>query len=118
MTADLPGIGGVIKEQVQDFLVEELPLYPASGQGEHTFFEIEKTGLSTFEAVRLIAQALGLSPNRISHAGLKDARAITCQVLSVHNVAPEAVLALVRNRYTTGEIINLGLNSPDGSVSA
>lgn len=94
LTADLPGIGGVIKEQVQDFVVEELPLYPASGQGEHTFFEIRKTGLSTFEAVRLIAQALGILPNRISYAGLKDARAITCQVLSVHGVSPEAVLAL------------------------
>jgi tRNA pseudouridine13 synthase len=94
LTADLPGIGGVIKEQVQDFVVEELPLYPASGQGEHTFFEIEKTGLSTFEAVRLIAQALGISPNRISHAGLKDARAVTRQVLSVHGVSPEGVLAL------------------------
>ena len=94
LTADLPGIGGVIKEQPRDFLVEELPLYPPSGQGEHTFFEIQKTGLSTFEAVRLIAQALGVSPNRIGYAGLKDAQAITCQVLSVHGVSPGAVTAL------------------------
>jgi len=94
LTEDLPGIGGVIKEQVQDFLVEEVPLYPPSGEGEHTFFEIRKTGTSTFQAVRAIARALGVSSDRIGHAGLKDAQAITCQVLSVHDVSPEVVMAL------------------------
>jgi tRNA pseudouridine13 synthase len=94
LTADLPGIGGAIKGCVEDFRVEELPLYSPAGQGEHTFFEIQKTGLSTFEAQRSIAQALNVPPNRIGYAGLKDSRAITCQVLSVHNVPPEAVMAL------------------------
>jgi tRNA pseudouridine13 synthase len=94
LTEDLPGIGGVIKERVEDFLVEELPLYAPSGEGEHTFFEIRKVGISTFQAVRTIAQALGVPPNAIGYAGLKDAQAITCQVLSVHNVPPEAVTAL------------------------
>lgn len=94
LTADLPGIGGVIKEHARDFVVEELPLYPPGGQGEHTFFEIQKTGLATFVAVRLIARALGVPPNRIGYAGLKDAQAVTCQVLSVHGVSPEAVTAL------------------------
>lgn len=94
LTEDLPGIGGLIKEQVQDFLVEEVPLYPPSGEGEHTFFEIRKTGTSTYQAVRAISRALGVSPDSIGHAGLKDAQAITCQVLSVHDVPPGAVMAL------------------------
>jgi tRNA pseudouridine13 synthase len=94
LTADLPGIGGVIKQHVKDFLVEELPLYPPSGEGAHTFFEIQKTGLSTFQAVRAIAAALGVPPNQIGYAGHKDAQAVTCQVLSVHDVPPNAVLAL------------------------
>jgi tRNA pseudouridine13 synthase len=94
LTADLPGIGGTIKEQVSDFVVEELPLYTPLGKGEHTFFEIEKKGISTFQAVRNIARALGVAPKRISYAGLKDAQAITCQVLSVDQVPPEAVTAL------------------------
>ena len=94
LTADLPGIGGRLKEEARDFIVEELPLYEPSGQGEHTFFEIRKEGLSTFQAVRTIAQALGVPPRRIGYAGLKDAQAITRQVLSVEGVPPAAVLAL------------------------
>jgi tRNA pseudouridine13 synthase len=94
LTADLPGIGGAIKEQVSDFIVEELPLYTPLGKGEHTFFEIEKKGISTFHAVRTIARALGVAPKRISYAGLKDAQAIACQVLSVDQVPPEAVTTL------------------------
>ena len=94
LTADLPGIGGLIKERPDDFVVEELPLYPPCGEGEHTFFEIRKVGLPTFEAVRLIARALGVSPTRIGYAGLKDARAVTRQILSVQRVPPEAVMAL------------------------
>ncbi len=94
LTQDLPGIGGSIKEQLEDFVVEELPLYAPAGEGEHTFFEIRKTGLSTFQAVRAVAQALGIQPNRIGYAGLKDARAITCQILSAEGIPPETVSAL------------------------
>jgi tRNA pseudouridine13 synthase len=94
LTEDLPGIGGRIKTQVEDFRVEELPLYAPSGEGEHTFFEIQKTGLSTFQAVRTIARALDVSANLIGYAGLKDAQAIACQVLSVQGVPPEVVTAL------------------------
>ncbi len=94
LTGDLPGIGGTIKEQLKDFRVEELPLYSPSGEGQHTFFEIQKEGISTFQAVRTIARALGVPPNRISYAGLKDARAITCQVLSVEGIPPDTIATL------------------------
>jgi tRNA pseudouridine13 synthase len=94
LTEDLPGIGGRIKEKVEDFVVEELPLYAPAGEGEHTFFEIRKQGLSTFQAVGTIARALGVPAREIGYAGLKDAQAITCQVLSLHGVPPAAVSAL------------------------
>ncbi|MCL7454658.1 MAG: tRNA pseudouridine(13) synthase TruD, partial [Anaerolineae bacterium] len=94
LTEGLPGTGGSIKGGVEDFVVEELPLYGPSGEGTHTFFEIEKEGISTFQAIRSVANALGVSPNRIGYAGLKDAQAIACQVLSVEGPPPEAVMAL------------------------
>jgi tRNA pseudouridine13 synthase len=94
LTGELPGIGGVLKERPEDFRVEELPLYTPSGAGEHTFFEIQKVELSTFQAVRSIARALGVSQRRIGYAGLKDARAVTCQTLSVEGVSPSTVSAL------------------------
>lgn len=94
LTEDMPGIGGRIKEQVEDFVVEELPLYQPTGVGQHTFFEIRKSGIPTFEAVRRIGRGLGVTPNRISYAGLKDAQAIAVQVLSVEGVSPTVVMAL------------------------
>jgi tRNA pseudouridine13 synthase len=94
LTADLPGIGGRLKVKPEDFLVEEIPLYIPSGEGQHIFVEIEKTGLSTYAAARRIARALGVSPGAIGHAGLKDARAITRQTMSIDRAAPEQVEAL------------------------
>lgn len=67
----------------QDFVVEELPLYEPSGQGSHLFLRIRKTGLTTFEAVRRIGQALQVDTRDIGYAGMKDRHAVTTQTLSV-----------------------------------
>ena len=42
LTANLPGIGGVLKERLEDFIVEEIPAYLPSGAGEHLYLWIEK----------------------------------------------------------------------------
>lgn len=94
LTADVPGLGGRIKAHPSDFQVEEVPLYPASGEGTHTYFCVEKTGLSTMRAVREIARALGVAPRDIGYAGLKDADAVTRQFFSVEHVPPERLQAL------------------------
>jgi tRNA pseudouridine13 synthase len=94
LTADLPGIGGKLKHYPEDFFVEEIPLYQASGEGQHIYAEIEKIGLSTYAAIKMIAQALKIPPATIGYAGLKDAQAVTRQTLSIDKVAPEAVKAL------------------------
>jgi tRNA pseudouridine13 synthase len=84
----------VIKEDYEDFVVEELPLYPPCGTGTHTYFLLEKRGLSTMQAVQDIAQALNVRRRAIGYAGLKDARAVTRQWMSVEHVAPEQVQSL------------------------
>ncbi len=89
LTAELPGIGGVIKTRPEDFLVEELPRYEASGLGTHAYAFIEKKGMGTREAISRVAHALGISPRNIGSAGLKDTHAVTRQWISVENVAPE-----------------------------
>lgn len=94
LTTDLPGIGGQLKTEPEDFFVEEIPLYPPAGQGQHVYVEIEKRGLSTYVAIKMIARALNISPGDIGHAGLKDAQAVTRQTLSIDRVTPEAVAAL------------------------
>lgn len=85
LTAELPGIGGVIKQHVDDFEVHELPLYAPDGVGTHCYFEIEKRGLSTMEAARIVARALGRKTFDIGYAGLKDTRAVATQWFSVEH---------------------------------
>ena len=87
-TDDLPGTGGLLKSEPADFVVEELPAYPPSGQGDHLFLTIEKTGLSTPEAVRRVARALGIDPDDVGVAGLKDRQAVTRQTISVPATDP------------------------------
>ncbi len=94
LTAGLGGIGGTIKTFLEDFFVEEVPLYEPIDQGTHVFFCIEKRHVDTLKAVRAIADALGRRAFEIGAAGLKDARAVSRQVLSVEHVEPAAVEAL------------------------
>ncbi len=93
-TAELPGIGGLIKQHVNDFIVEEVPLYEPEGVGTHCYFKIEKRGYSTMEAVRLVARALGMKTMDIGCAGLKDTRAVTQQWLSAEHVESARIRAL------------------------
>ena len=94
LTRDFPGVGGTIKQRVEDFFVQELPLYEPSGTGEHVYCEIEKAGVTTFEAVNRVAAALGVSTRDVGYAGLKDARAVTRQVFSVWGTSEQAVMDL------------------------
>src|SRR5262252_8999616 len=93
-TRDFPGVGGVIKRQAEDFFVQEVPLYEPSGQGEHIYCEIQKIGIPTFEAINRIAAALNVSTRDIGYAGLKDAKAISRQVLSILGTTEQAVMDL------------------------
>ena len=91
LSAAMPGIGGRLKVKPEDFFVEEIPLYSPSNEGQHIFVEIEKSGLSTYAAVAQIARALNISPAVIGHAGLKDARAITRQTISIDRGTPDEI---------------------------
>ena len=51
LTQELPGIGGRIRAQLDDFVVEEQPLYSPCGSGEHVYFCVEKRDLSTLPLV-------------------------------------------------------------------
>ena len=89
LTADMPGIGGMIKEKPEDFQVTEIPLYLPCGEGEHTFVEIEKRGITTLEAIRRLARFASIPEREIGYAGMKDAGGITRQTLSFPRIAPE-----------------------------
>src|SRR5947208_1840799 len=83
VTADLPGIGGKLKVLPGDFVVEEIPAYELSGDGEHLFLWIEKTGVAADELTRHLSRVLQSSPSELGTAGLKDKLAVTRQFVSV-----------------------------------
>ena len=82
LTADLAGSGGILRSDPEDFVVEEILAYEASGSGEHAFAQIEKTALTTPHAAERLAEAIGLRPREVGYAGLKDKHARTRQWMS------------------------------------
>lgn len=85
---------GKIRDQPQDFQVEEVPAYAPEGHGEHLFVRFQKTDLNTPEAIRRIAEAIGVDARDAGWAGLKDRRAVTSQWASFHRAQAAAALAI------------------------
>jgi tRNA pseudouridine13 synthase len=83
VTADLPGIGGQIKTELEDFEVEEIPAYQPGGQGDHLYLWVEKRGMGAEFFIRQIARRLEIAPGEVGTAGLKDRHAVTRQMVSV-----------------------------------
>lgn len=94
LTGNLPGIGGQIRAIPEDFQVEEQPLYLPCGEGEHLYVTITKRGLSTPDLVRRLSASLGIKIQAIGVAGLKDARAVTTQMVSLQGIHPEQLSRL------------------------
>lgn len=79
----LPGTGGRIRVEIEDFTVDEKLPFEASGTGEHYLILVEKKGLSTLDAIRRLARSLNISQSRFGYGGLKDARAVARQYFSI-----------------------------------
>jgi tRNA pseudouridine13 synthase len=102
-----PGISGVIREEVDDFVVQEVlvdgskaPLHGeiaskvlGSSLQRQRFLlcVLVKRNWDTFIAVKNVAIALGIDQNRIQIAGIKDAKAITAQHLTIDGSVIEEV---------------------------
>jgi tRNA pseudouridine13 synthase len=76
----------------EDFRVEEIDAFEATGSGEHLLLTIEKRETNTAYAASQLAQWAGIAEMGVSYAGLKDRHAVTRQRFSVHlpkRVAPD-----------------------------
>jgi tRNA pseudouridine13 synthase len=83
LTPELPGVGGRIKVQPEDFEVEEIPAYEHSGAGEHLYLWVEKRGMGADYFHRQVARRLNVPNGEVGTAGLKDRHAVTRQWVSV-----------------------------------
>lgn len=90
-----PGLGGTLKKSPDDFLVEEVPLPPAShDDGRFAIATVRTRDWETNRLVRQLARALRVSRRRIGFAGTKDKRAVTTQLFSFEDVTPDQLQAL------------------------
>ena len=79
-----PPIKGRIKLANADFIVDEIMPIEPSGQGEHLWLHIEKSGCNTDWLAQQLARASNVKAMAVSYAGMKDRHAITSQWFSVH----------------------------------
>jgi tRNA pseudouridine13 synthase len=102
-TTDAQGIGGAIRQFPEDFRVEEVlkdyskaQIAPAAirqinDRGRYLICVLVKRNMDTFLAIQKIAEKLGVDQERIQIAGIKDARALTAQHVSIGRMLPEQV---------------------------
>jgi tRNA pseudouridine13 synthase len=72
-----------VKQQPDDFQVEELTVVQAGSEGAHALYRLAKRGWSTPDALAVVRRRWGIAPNRLSYGGLKDRHAATVQYLSI-----------------------------------
>lgn len=87
-----PVLSARFRETPEDFVVEELDGFEASGSGEHLLLTVRKRGMNTAFAAKRIAQWAGVAESAIGYAGLKDRHALTTQRFSVwlpKRIAPD-----------------------------
>lgn len=83
-TAELPGIGGRVRMQPEDFQVRELPAYGPDGRtGAHLLLILHKRGIGTEDAIVELSRQTGIPRPEIGLAGLKDKDAVTEQWITV-----------------------------------
>jgi tRNA pseudouridine13 synthase len=74
---------GVFRAKPDDFVVNEIPAFELSGEGEHAYLKIEKCSENTDYVARQLAKFANLPTKHVSYAGLKDRHARTTQWFSV-----------------------------------
>lgn len=78
-----PVFQGLIKQSPSDFQVTEVLGFSPSGDGEHDFLWVEKSGANTVWVARSLAKHAGVADRDVGYAGLKDRHAVTRQWFSV-----------------------------------
>ncbi|WP_449466404.1 tRNA pseudouridine(13) synthase TruD [Stenotrophomonas humi] len=87
-----PLLTAAIRSVPEDFQVDELPAFEATGEGEHLLLDIRKRGANTVAIAKRLAQWAGVPEMGVSYAGQKDRHAVTTQRFSVHlpkRIAPD-----------------------------
>ena len=74
-----------IKETPEDFVVKERSRLQFDDSGDWLYLKLSKKGITTIDAMRLIAERLHINEQRITCAGMKDRQACTEQAISIQD---------------------------------
>ncbi len=97
------GIGGGLRQSIEDFTVEEVlangstakiepdNIAHITGFDRYLICVLVKRNIDTFQAVQAVANKLGVTTDRIHIGGIKDARALTAQHVSISRMLPEQI---------------------------
>jgi tRNA pseudouridine13 synthase len=72
-----------LKQQPEDFQVEELTDVTANSGGPYAFYRLDKRGWNTHDALAAVRRRWKLELRRVSYGGLKDRHAHTVQYLTI-----------------------------------
>ena len=81
-----PGLGGIIRQVTEDFVVEELTNREEQDAGKYLICTLYKKNWDTHHLIRDISRILRISQQRIGWAGTKDKQALTTQKVSIYNM--------------------------------
>ena len=89
------GIGGAIKNEADDFIVDEIPILPQKKEGgRYSICKVTVRNWETNRLIREISRRLHISRKRIGFAGTKDKKGITSQFMSFEDVDENALRSL------------------------
>ncbi len=95
-----------IKCKPDDFIVTEVPLEPELSNADaatYTYFELQKIGLTTFDAEEEIARFFGVARLDVEAQGLKDEDGVTSQMMSIKKILSEKDLVPFNDTYRRGD---------------
>lgn len=72
-----------VKQQPEDFQVEELTDVVAGQDGQYALYRLTKRGWTTHDALAVVRRRWNLDRQRIAYGGLKDRHALTTQYFTV-----------------------------------
>jgi tRNA pseudouridine13 synthase len=103
----------MIKQQPEDFLVEELTDVVPGAHGSFAFYRLDKRGWSTPDALAALRRRWQIDLRRLSYGGLKDRHAATTQYITIrhgprrnltHHDVHVTYLGQVPGPYTAADI--------------
>jgi len=121
------GVGGVLRESVEDFVVVELalgrvPCTPGCSKelsgsaGSYLWLLLEKRGVDTVTALQALARSLGIDRRKLSVAGLKDARAVAFQLVCAEGVEPESVPKQIGSKLRVHDVFRMPFRLTTGML--